>query len=241
MQVNLEVWRSQEYQDFIKYLRSFMEEDYAAFLSKLIPDNSNICGIRVPQLRAIAKEIVKGDWGGFLKNAKDNTYEEKLLQGIIIGYVETNIKETISLIENYVKKIDNWSQCDCFCSSLKVTRTNKKQILNLIKGCLNSQDEYSVRFAVVMLINYYIEDDYLDFIFIALGSIKAEEYYVKMAVAWAVSICFVKFPEETEKFLLENLLDNFTYNKSIDKIIDSRRVESNVKKRLKSMKRRTDD
>lgn len=241
MQINVDFWSSQKYQEFITYLRGFIQEDYAAFSSSIIPGISNICGIRVPQLRKLAKEIVKGDWRSFLQVAKDDTYEEKLLQGIVIGYVKTNIKETISLIENYVETIDNWAQCDSFCSSLKITKTNQKQMLGLIKRCLTSQEEYTIRFAVVMLLNYYIEDDYLEFIFDTLNSITAEKYYVKMAVAWAVSICFVKFPEETEKFLLNNFLDNFTYNKSIDKIIDSRRVESVVKKKLKTMKRRIDD
>ncbi len=240
MQINSDGWNLQKYQEFARYLQTFRQENYAVFSSKIIPGIPNICGIRVPQLRKLAKEIAKGDWRGFLKVAKDDTYEEKLLQGIVIGSAQTNIKETIGLIENYVKKIDNWAQCDSFCSSLKVTKTNKNQMLNLIKKCLNSEKEYSVRFAVVMLINYYIEDEYLEFVLDTLNSLKADEYYVKMAIAWAVSICFIKFPEETTAFLLNNLLDDFTYNKSIDKIRDSHRVESAVKIHLKGMKRRND-
>lgn len=98
-------------------------------------------------------------------------------------------------------------------------------------------DEYSVRFILVMFIWYYIDLEYLDEIFNIIDNIKNDKYYVRMAIAWLISICYVKYEDITMKYLKNTKLDDFTYNKSIQKIIESNQVSSYKKNEIKNMKR----
>ena len=100
-----------------------------------------------------------------------------------------------------------------------------------------SNKEFEIRFAVVIILNYYITEDYIDLVLETLDEVKHEGYYVKMAVAWAISLCFVKFEEKTMNYLKNNKLDDFTYNKSLQKICESLRVDKDTKAIIKSMKR----
>ena len=97
---------------------------------------------------------------------------------------------------------------------------------------LNSDKEFEVRFGIVMLLDYYISEEYIEKILKIFDETKHEGYYVKMAVAWAISICYIKFPQETEEYLKNNNLDEFTYRKSIQKIKESYRVSKDQKQKL---------
>ena len=109
--------------------------------------------------------------------------------------------------------------------------------MEFIQPYLKSNKEFEIRFAVVIILNYYITEDYIDLILETLDEVKHEGYYVKMAVAWAISLCFVKFEEKTMNYLKNNKLDDFTYNKSLQKICESLRVDKDTKAIIKSMKR----
>ena len=102
---------------------------------------------------------------------------------------------------------------------------------------LESNKEYEIRFAVVSFLDYFISEEYIREILKILGSIKHEGYYVKMAVAWAVSVCYVKFPERTWELLEGYELDDFTHQKSIQKIRESFRVSKEEKDRLLTLRR----
>ena len=94
-----------------------------------------------------------------------------------------------------------------------------------------------MRFAIVMILDYYVKQEYLETIFKIVNSIKNDGYYVKMAIAWLISICYIKYPKETLEYLKSNNMDDWTYNKSIQKIIESYRVTETEKDRLRKMKR----
>ena len=111
------------------------------------------------------------------------------------------------------------------------------KVLEFIQPYLKSNKEFEIRFAVVIILNYYITEDYIDLVLETLDEVKHEGYYVKMAVAWAISLCFVKFEEKTMNYLKNNKLDDFTYNKSLQKICESLRVDKDTKAIIKSMKR----
>lgn len=102
---------------------------------------------------------------------------------------------------------------------------------------LKSKKEFELRFAIVTMLNYYITEEYIESVLKILNNVKHEGYYVKMAVAWAISIAFIKFPEKTMKLLENNNLDDFTYNKSLQKIIESYQVDENTKQKIRTMKR----
>ncbi|MBK3497030.1 DNA alkylation repair protein [Viridibacillus sp. YIM B01967] len=222
-----------------KQIFELIDTDYQKFSAALIPNINNVLGIRLPELRKIAKKIAKGDWRTYLENAEDEYFEEIMLQGMVIGYVKTDIEEILYYVAAFVPKIDNWSVCDSFCTGLKFTKDNKERVWAFLKPYLCSKKEYDIRFGVVMLLDFYIEPTYIDRVLILLDRVKHEGFYAKMGVAWAISICYVKHPDPTMAYLKNNnSLDDFTYNKSLQKITESNRVEKDTKKIIRDMKRR---
>lgn len=213
------------------------EEEYRIFTSRLLPGTKNILGVRLPVLRKIAKEIAKEDWRNFLKDRTNEYFEETMLQGMVIGYGKASIEEILGYVTDFVPKIDNWSVCDSFCNGLKITKKNKEKVWEFLKPYFSSNKEFHVRFGVVMLLHYYIDDEYIDRVLDTLDKIKHEGYYAKMAVAWAVSACYIKMPEPTLAFLRNNHLDDFTYNKSLQKITESLKIDKETKVYLRTMKR----
>lgn len=213
------------------------DDKFETFHSRLCPNTDNIIGVRLPLLRQLAKEIAKGDWRNFLSNSKEEYYEEILINGLVIAYAKCDVEERLNYIESFVPKIDNWAICDSFCNTLKFVNKNKEIMWEFIQPYLKSYNEFEIRFAVVIILNYYITEDYIDLVLKTLDNIKHDGYYVKMAIAWAISMCFVKFEEKTMAYLKDNSLDDFTYNKSLQKICESLRVDKNTKELIKSMKR----
>jgi 3-methyladenine DNA glycosylase AlkD len=214
------------------------DEEYRQFHSALVPGTDNILGVRLPRLRELAKELAKGDWRDYIAAAQDEYYEEIMLQGLVIGYTKADIEEILCYVAAFVPKINNWAVCDSFCNSLKITKEHMARVWEFLQPYLLSREEYELRFGIVMLLSFYIEDKYIDRVLVLLDSVKHEGYYVKMAVAWAISICFVKYPEKTMVYLKKNTLDDFTYNKALQKITESFRVDKATKTMIRSMKRK---
>jgi 3-methyladenine DNA glycosylase AlkD len=220
-------------------LSQMTDEKYRIFQTGLLPGISGITGVRLPALRQLAKKMSNDERKAYLASATDDSFEEILFQGIVIGLEVTTVGEGLNHVRNFVPKINNWAVCDSFCGGLKMTRRHQPEMLEFLRPYLTSDQEFELRFAVVMLLCYYIDDSHIGQVLSILGTISHEAYYVKMAVAWTLSICFVHYPEKTMDFLRQNNLDDFTYNKSLQKIIESRRVDSSTKAMLKLMKRKS--
>lgn len=218
-------------------LEELAEEKYRIFTSSLTPGKENILGVRIPLLKKMASKLAKGDWQSYLTQAKDDSMEEVMLQGMVIGYCKADIEEVLEWSKNFVPKIDCWSVCDSFCSGLKITKTHKERMWEFIQPYLCSDKEYEIRFGVVMLL-YYIEPDYIPLALPHFNKIHHEGYYVKMAVAWVLSMFYVNYPELTMEYLMDNELDDFTYNKALQKITESLRVDQKNKAIIRSMKRK---
>lgn len=224
-------------EDLIK----LVDDKYKEFHSNLCPGTNNILGVRVPVLRDYAKKISRNNnLEELLKIIDNEYYEEIMLQGMLIG-LEKNIsfKKLERYINTFVPKIDNWAICDNFCAGLKITKQYKKEMYELIKKYLKANNEFEIRFAVVMLLDYYVEEKYLKENFEMFNKIKSDKYYVKMAVAWAISICLIKYYDETFEYLKNNKsLDTWTYNKAIQKAIESYRITNECKQELVRVKRK---
>ena len=220
------------------HLFEMQDKKYKEFHSGLCPNTDNIIGVRVPMLRDYAKNLVKQYTADeLLKNIGNDYYEEIMLQGMIIGLSKDNLEVTLKRIQQFVPKIDNWAVCDVFCGEIKITNKYKKEIWNFIKQYLNSNKEFEIRFGVVMILSYFIDKEHLKKDFQVFNNIRHEGYYVKMAVAWAISICLIKFYNETIEFLNKSNLDKFTYNKSLQKAIESYRITKEQKEELRKMKK----
>ncbi len=220
-----------------KDLFNMQDKKYKEFHSSLSPNVDNIIGIKVPVLRNYAKELLKKYKQEEIKIG-DKYYEELLLQGMIIGLQNReSIENIIVKVNKFVPKINSWGVCDTFCTDLKITKKYQKEMFRVIEKYLKSNKEYELRFAIVMLLDYYINEKYIDTVLKILNTIKSDKYYVQMANAWAISICLVKYYEKTVEFLENCNLDNFTYNKAIQKAIESYRITDKQKEDLRKMKR----
>lgn len=220
-------------------LLELAEDGYKDFSLNLLPGVNNLIGVRIPNLRKIAKQIVKSDWKSYIENNDEIYFEEVMLKGMIIGYLENqDIEDILKYISDFVPKINNWSVCDSFCVGLKITKKNRERVWEFLKPYLCSDKEFEVRFAVVMMLNFYINEDYVKLVLKNLDNISNDGYYAKMAVAWAISISFVKFEELTLEYLKNNNLDEYTYNKSLQKICESLKVDKDTKDVIRSMKRK---
>ncbi len=214
------------------------EKDYKEFSASLIPNINNVIGVRIPTLRQIAREVFKKYGEQCLIPCKTEFMEEIMIRGMIIGLLKKEADDVLDYVKNFVPQIDNWAVCDIFCGSLKFTIKNKEKVWKFIQPYLKSKKEYEIRFGLVMLLSYFIETDYLEKIFIILDNFKHDGYYAKMGAAWLLSMCYVKYPKETEIYLKKSKLDDWTYNKGIQKTCESLRIDKATKQRLKSMKRK---
>ena len=222
-----------------KELLELKDEEYGKFQKKLCPDtNLEIIGIRIPKLRNLAKELAEEDYKYYLKSIENKYFEEIILEGLIIGYCKVDIYEKLELIKEFVPKIDSWSITDTFCPTLKIKEKDLEKVWNFIMPYLKSNKEFEVRFAIIMMLDYYITDQYVDEVIECLDKVDNEGYYAKMAVAWTFVEIGIKYYDKLIKYLKgNNKLDTFTYNKTLQKLRESYRISSEQKEELKKMKR----
>lgn len=220
-------------------LREMADEKYREFHSRLIPGAKSIFyGVRVPALRKLARQLVKGDWRGFVELTKDSSvYEFNMLCGMVCALAKCDFEEKLEYVEKFIPSIDNWAVCDIVCGDLKDVKNNQERMYEFVLPYLKSQNEYEVRFAVVILMQYFVTDEYINDVLKIYDDIRHKGYYVKMAVAWGISICYVKYRNITLEYLASCNLDDFTYNKSVQKMIESFRVSREDKEMLRSIKR----
>ena len=219
-----------------KILLENSDEKYRKFSSSLIPNTDNLLGIRIPFLRKFAKDIAKTCAEEFLREKNCEYFEETMLQGMVIGLVKTDIAQRFELIKDFLPKIKNWSVCDCFCCSLKFTKDNRKEVLEFLKPYIKSENEYEVRFATVMLLDYFVNEEYIDTTLALLNEFTHEAYYAKMAVAWAISICYINYPDKTFEFLKRTKISPWVFNKSIQKITESIKIGKNLKDKARALR-----
>lgn len=222
----------------LKHLFELQDKKYKEFHSSLCPNVDNIIGVRIPELRKLAKQIAKENPKEFIENpVKKQYYEEIMLEGFVIGYMKATLEGKLHYLDNFIPKIDNWAVCDCTASTLKFIDKYKKEVWEYMQKYINSKKEFEKRFAIIILMDYYLTDEYIDKVLEIYNKIDSDQYYVQMGIAWAISVCFVKYREKTRKILDNNNLSTFTHNKSIQKIIESTRVDKETKEELKKLKK----
>lgn len=225
-------------QEIRKRIEELADKKYQEFHTGLCPNSNEIIGVRVPVLRNFAKEMIKEEnIEEYLENACDNSYEEILLQGMVLGLWKTNIQNFCTYLEKFIPKINSWAVCDVSVAGFKIVKKNKEEMWFFIQKYLKSEKEFELRFAIVMMLDFYITEEYIDTVLKILNEIKHEGYYVKMAVAWTLQVAFVKFPQKTIELLKDNKIDDWTYNKALQKIIESYRVDEKTKQEIRKMKR----
>lgn len=220
------------------HLESFADSAYQAFMTHLLPGvEGRILGIRMPLLRAYAKQILQGDWRGYLTHRSDASHEEVLVRGLMIAQAKMDLAERFTWVRQYIPRIYSWALCDSFCSALKTARTHPGEWWSFLQPYFQSRSEYELRFAVVMSMLYFQDDAIIDDVLAKYAAIRHEGYYVKMAVAWAVSVAYLEYPEKVMTYLAGNALDRETHRLAIRKMCESSRISPARKKTLKRLTR----
>lgn len=218
-------------------LESLADPAYKTFNESLLPGVETAYGIRLPQMRQVAKALLRQDPSGFLEHFQPNCYEETQLRGLVIGGMKLPWEEKRPLVEDFLPRIDNWAVCDTFCGSLKPRSAQDVSLIwEFLKPLYASDEEYKARFAAVMQLSHFVDAAHLEEGLGLLGQVRHPGYYAKMAVAWALSVWFVKFPQETESLLAQRAFEPWVQNKAIQKVRESRRVSKEDKDRLLSYK-----
>ncbi len=224
-------------------LENMAEPDYATFSGGLLGKEALLYGVRLPKLRQLAKEVAKTDGMEYLKCTDfetENVYmEEIMLYGMVIGHRKEKLEELFPYIRKYVSWIDNWSLCDSFCCGLKQTKKQMREMWEFLQPYLKSEEEFEIRFGVVMLMDYYVRPEYIDEILKIADSIRHQGYYVKMGIAWLLSVCLVKEWDKSFAYMssADNHLDDITYAKTVQKCRESYRLTKEQKESLTELKK----
>lgn len=228
------------YNDLHALLLSKAEEKYRQFNDKIVP-GAKALGIKVPVLREIAKSVSRVGYGADLTQGlwASEIHEEVILIGFLIEYQRTvELDKVMADTRRYVGKIDNWALCDLFAVSLKkAVKKYRQDFYGVAKEMCKSENPWEIRLGLVLLLSYYKKPSYIDEVLAIADSITREDYYVRMANAWLLSVLYVEDKENVVAFLATSNLDSWTINKAIQKMRESLRVSAEDKEMLRGMKR----
>ena len=222
----------------LEYLKSKQDEKYKIFTAKLLPENIDLLGVRIPIIRQYAKQFIKENlYKKYLDIPLDKLkYQEELfLYSLLLSHKVKTSETKIEDINKFVPYINSWAVCDIFCSELKEVKNNSSIYLEKFSEYAQSKKEYQIRFFYVLALNYFIKEEYLEYLFHMIKKQEYVGYYDKMAVAWFLSIAYIKYPKQIEEYLFSSNLDKFIFNKTISKICDSFQVKKEAKIHLRKL------
>lgn len=212
------------------------DEKYREFQSKLVPNipKETMIGVRTPDMRRIAKELRGTEEAAkFLKELPHKYYEENLVHFFLIAMIK-DFDECVAAVETFLPYVDCWPVCDQ--SSPKVFAKNHAKLLPLIKKWIGSEHVYTARFGIRMLMNEFLGEDFKPEYLVWVASVKGEDYYIKMMVAWYFATALAKKYDESVVYIEERRLEPWTHGKAIQKALESFRVSDEHKEYLKTLR-----
>lgn len=226
--------------DIVNYIQTELiklrDLKYREFNAKLIPDVNpeTIIGVRTPELRKFSKNLTKNpEYKMFLDILPHKYYEENNLHGFLIENIK-DYDEVILRLEKFFPYIDNWATCDLIRP--KIFKNHLPELSIKIKEWIRTEHVYTVRFAVEMLMSFYLDNDFEVEQLKIVSEIKSDAYYVKMMIAWYFATALAKQYEFAVKYIEEKKLASWVHNKTIQKAIESRRISNDKKDYLKTFK-----
>lgn len=225
-------------EEIINNLNSLSDSKYRDFQIKLIPGKTSdqMIGVRTPDLRSYAKELSKrDDVSDFLNNLPHEFFDENQLHAFIISLLK-DYDKCMDEVEHFLPYVDNWATCDQM--SPKIFKKNREKLLEKIRDWIASDKTYTIRFGIKMLMEHFLDDDfdlqYPDMV----ASVRSEEYYVNMMIAWYFATALAKQYDSILPYIEEKRLDTWTHNKAIQKSIESYRITDDQKSYLRSLKQK---
>ncbi|MBQ3791167.1 MAG: DNA alkylation repair protein [Lachnospiraceae bacterium] len=222
--------------ELLKSLYDLRDLKYRDMQIKIIPtiNPESIIGVRTPELKIMAKEILKtGDYKDFLEELPHKFFEENQLHVFILSSMK-DYDECMEELERFLPYVDNWATCDQM--SPKIFKKHKEELLEHIMKWIRSDKTYTVRFGIGMLMEHFLDEDFDQQYPEMVAGIRSEEYYVNMMIAWYFATALAKQYESILPFIEEKRLDDWTHNKAIQKSLESRRITEEQKLYLKSLK-----
>lgn len=222
--------------DLQKELLNISDSKYALFQSKLTPgiDPNLFIGVRVPVLRKFAKDFIKREESKqFFEELPHKYYDENMLHALLISEMK-NFDEITANLNKFLPYVDNWAVCDIM--SPKSLKKDKTRLIECIKEWIKSKHTYTCRFGIEMLMSFYLDKDFKIEYLKLVADIKSDEYYVNMMVAWFFATALTKKWNETLPYIENKLLDVWTHNKTIQKAIESYRIDDEQKAYLRTLK-----
>ena len=212
---------------------------YRDFQGGLIPgtESDYMIGVRTPELRKLAKTYAKNEnVAEFLKDVPHKYFDENQLHAFIVSEIK-DFNLCIEEVNSFLPYVDNWATCDQM--SPKVFKKNKKELLNYIEKWMESKETYTIRFAIGMLMQHFLDEDFDEKYMDRISKVRSEEYYVNMMIAWYFATALAKQYDAAIPYIQEKKLDTWTHNKTIQKAVESYRIDSDTKEYLRSLKIKT--
>ena len=219
-----------------KKLFELQDKKYRDFQCRLIPtlESTTIIGVRTPELRRYAKELVKQkEMQNFLHFLPHQYFEENQLHAFMISEIKDN-KQCLEELNQFLPFVDNWATCDQL--SPKVFKKNRSELIDQIKQWVCSDRTYTVRFGIGMLLEHFLDDDFDPIYLEMVSKISSAEYYIRMMIAWYFATALAKQYTKALPYIEEQRLDIWTHNKTIQKAVESRRITLEQKEYLKCLK-----
>lgn len=214
-------------------LEKLADPGYKTFHEGLIPGASMSYGVRLPDLRALAQKVLRGDPVSFLKGTHPASYEETMVRGLVVAGLKLPWEEKRPWVEDFLPRVDNWAVCDSFCNSLAPRFPGDGAALwDFLRPLYPDSREYYARVACVVQLSHFVDSEHLEEGLSLLQQVKHPGYYAKMAAAWALSEWYVKFPQAVGQLLAQQTLEPWVQNKAIQKVRESRRVSKAEKDAL---------
>ena len=212
------------------------DEKYREFTMKLTPgvDPDSFIGVRLPAIRALAKELRgTAEAEGFLNTLPHEYYEENHLHSFLLYYIK-DFDEAVGRLERFLPYIDNWSVCDS--TRLSSVKKSPERLLPYIDKWLASGSTYTVRCAILCLMTYLLDDHFDPAYLEKVAAVRSEEYYVRMMIAWYFATALAKQYDAALPYIEGGRLDPWTHNKTIQKAVESYRITADKKEYLKKLK-----
>ena len=219
-----------------KELFAQQDEKYRDFQAKLIPTVApgSVIGVRTPAIRKMAKQYAKkDDIGEFLSDLPHKYFDENQLHAFILSELK-NYEKCIALVDTFLPYVDNWATCDQM--SPKVFKKHRQELLSYIEKWLKSTETYTIRFAIGMLMEHFLDEDFDEEYLDKVASVRSEEYYINMMKAWYFATSLAKQYDATIPYIEGQKLDKWSHNKAIQKSIESYRITPEQKEYLRTLK-----
>lgn len=220
-----------EREALLSELDRLSEEKFRVFNEKIIHTSGyKVIGVRMPQLKAIAKEH-KSDYKELFEMPYDS-FEEIIIKGAALGFANAPLAEKEPYIICYAEMIDNWSECDCFCSCLKVKKGEENDLRRLAESLMYRKEEFVSRVGIVLMFSKFSDEQTVRRILRIYDGLTYGEYYRDMAVAWGISVYCVRYPEIIAEYLESSPISLTVKLMAAQKIRDSRRVSDEDKRNI---------